>query len=1825
MRTMLRAHLSVILCFALLRAQFPAPTQRVWPAADVHSTATDPLSESLPDAARFWDGLRDAYLVNHGFLNNEPAPADPLLKRAALGKTKRGATTSAQPSAVNLPGQSSTVLPDGQVLLLGGNGEDGPTSSALLKDPVTGKTAKLPTNLTYARAYHTATVLPDGTVLILGGVGKDGNVLSVPESFDPRTLSFHALPSTGLLARSHATATLLTNGSLFVAGGITSGGETTGAAELWDYRTNAATLLSHQLIIARHDQTAALLADGTVLLWGGTQQSGVSILDGEIFDPVTTGFSITSSLPATNGQGPQVAATTPEDGDENVSPNALIGIRFSMPVQAQTVNTSTLTLSGPNGNVPSRIVPAETGMLAFVTPTALLQDGTSYTVTVSGVENSVGQTVPDTTFSFTTADAGQSNTSGTSLLGTGSTSWTGGPQNSPWRKMPPLKAPAGVSAISGQVLLLDGFPLPDVTLRVGTDQVQTDGTGRFLLENVPSGNDVMVIDGRSAHKDHATYCVFQDRVAVTGGQTNILNYTVWMPAMDLAHEATIPVPTTTETVITNPLVPGLQLHLPAGTTITDIDGKVTNKISITPIPVSQPPFPLPAGVNVPIYFTIQPGGGWIWVNKNGSGPDGGWLIYPNSYHQPPGSAFDFWNYDPDNKGWYIYGHGSVSADGQSVVPNPGVLIYALTGAMAGGPSLGASSGPGLGCSWFPWLPWCSGGEPVDLSSGLFIYKNVDLVEPDIIPIRLTRTYRPNDSASRAFGVGTTHNYDIFLVGSVFPYTYLELVLPDGGRVEYKRTSPGTGYTDAFYQCNSDPGPYFGSTIAWNGNGWNLTFRNGTVYTFPDGFNASRAQQSALLSITDRHGNTLTIARDSNSNITQITSPNGRWVQFTYDSNYRITQAQDNLGRIVQYFYDSGGRLIKVIDVNGGTWQYAYDSSNNMTSLIDPRNITYLQNKYDGLNRVVKQTLGDGTSTYKFKYTHYYPQNCFNSCVLPPETDVTDPNGHVEVVQFNTNLIYGFNGYVGGGNGNTITFAAGTSVRQSFDYIYEPGTNLLQSVTDWLGRETYYTYDSVGNTTSVTRLATTSNAVTTYFSYEGRFSQITGITDPLGHTWSFSYDQNGNLTTAADPLGHVTSFTYNSEGQALSVTDSLGNTTQFGYDGGDLSAVTDPLGRSATFFQDAGGRLLSVISPNGEVTKYQYNPLNEMTSVTDPLSGVTSFGYDADGNLVSVTDPRNTQNPTYYNYNDRNQLESRIDPLANIETYQYDGNGNLTQFSDRRGKITTLQYDALNRRTFAGFGTSGNSYESTIAYTYDAGNRLTKAVDSVAGTITRQYDGLNRVTSETTPQGSITYGYDAASRRTNMTVAGQPTVNYSYDNANRITQISQGSSTVGFAYDALGRRTSLTLPNGVVESYGYDVASELTGINYQLGLNSLGNLTYSYDLDGRRVSMGGNMAHTSIPAVISGITYNASNEPTQWGGATLSYDANGNLIGDGTNTYTWNARNQLASVNSGVPVSFEYDAFGRRVGKSLGSTTTNYLYDGLNSVQELVSSSVSANMLTGGIDETFSRTDAIGPQNFLTDALGSSLELTDASGNPLQQYTYEPFGNTTGTGSSANPTQYVGRENDGTGLYFYRGRYYSPTYQAFISEDPIGFAGGVNLRSYVGNNPVSFRDPFGFDRSTCQAFYCSPNFWLNAGLFGLMIACPECLAFDFAMEAADGFEAAEAAEAEADAAGRIILNLGGEGEVPGVINVQGPWVNAPDWASSASGQSISELQALGNQFVIADNTALPFADNSVDVVITNNVPIDGNTWLGPGVQTGEILRILAEDGIWINNGIVMPLP
>ncbi len=1584
-------------------------------------------------------------------------------------------------------GQTSTLLPSGKLLLMGGQGSAGILATISIKDPQTGITTPLPNELLFPRAWHTATVLPDGTILVVGGIGPDGHDVTTVERFNPATGQSQAVV-TGLMPRAHHTATLLTDGRVLLTGGVSENGQVLGTAELWDSQSSTVVTLPSGLLIPAREQSASLLPSGEVLLWGGIDGHGALINFGEVFDPASLGFRLQTAPVQPSNQPPVLEASIPADGSENIPTGTLIAFRFSKPLLVTTINSSTAILTGPSGPFAANVIPAEGGMLAFVTPSSPLLAGTSYTVSLSGLTDLNGNPLPETLVTFTTA--GSPDAAGIPFGPSGGNNAETNGLDSPFLKLPPLQAAPGVTALAGQSLQLNGLPVEDLSLTVEDQKItaKTDDTGRFLLRGLSAGHHVLFVDGKPASKRGQTYGTYEIGVDVTAGKTNVLTYTIWMTEIDTAHTVTIPSPTTSEVIVTTPALPGLELHIPPNTVINDHEGKVVRQISITPIPLKQPPFPLP-NVPVPIYFTIQPGAATLWTSTGQW--QGARLYYPNAGNLPAGSQFDFWNYDPNKKGWYIYGQGSVSFDRKEIVPDPGVLIYGFTGAMVGSPGFAPPTFPPDNGGQDPGLPGGpsdppppdppdDGGEPVDLASGLFVYNKTDLVLSDVVPVPFKRTYRQGDSTSRAFGIGSTHPFDVFLVGDTSGYTYAELILPNGSRIRYNRTSSGTGFnSNLVFVHSATASTFYGSVITWNGAGWNLKLKNGTIYVFPDGFSSTRPQQAALISIVDRYGNTVALTRDSNSNLTQITTPSGRWIKLTYDSTYRVTQAQDNMGRIVSYTYDSSGRLYTVTDAKGGVTTYTYDSNNNMLTITDPRSITYLTNQYDSNNRVIKQTLAD-TNTYQFSYTlsantsqtHFaiggsgYSgggasidimgwRNC-SGCqeAYTPEiseTDVTDQRGYVRKV------LFGANGYI-----SSDTRAYGTSQQETTTYQYFPD-NLVQSATDALSRTTAYVYDANADTTQVTQLSGTSNAVSTNLTYTSTYSELASVTDPLSHATSYGYDTSGNLTSVTDPLSHETTFTYNTQGLVTSATDAAGNTTTFGYSNGIPVQVIDPLGRATTKSIDLAGRAVGVTNAAGVSSQIAYDALNEVTSTTDPLGNTTSFTYDGNGNLLTVTDANS--HATMYTYDNMDRVSTREDALTNSESYTYDAAGNLSTFTDRRGKVTSYSYDPLNRKTFAGFNTqSGPTYDSSISYSYDSGNRLSSIVDSVAGTITPTFDGLNRLTEEQSSQGTVNYAYDTAGRRTSMTVAGQTAVDYSYDNANRLAGMTQGTSTsVSFGYDNANKRTSLTLPNGVVVSYGYDSASQLTGLNYTNGSTTLGNLIYSYDLAGRRTGMGGSLAQQELPAAISTTAYNANNQLTTWGTASLYYDANGNMTSDGTNSYVWDARNHLSSMNLGG-VTFQYDGYDRRTGKTTIAGTTNYLYDGANVVQELSGTTVTANLLSGGIDEVFMRTDSSGSANFLTDALGSTVALTDSAGSTLASYAYEPFGRTTVTsGSAANPYQYTGRENDGTGLYFYRARYYSPALGRFIAEDPTGFSGGdVDLYAYTGNSPTSLLDPLGLN-------------------------------------------------------------------------------------------------------------------------------------------------------------------
>jgi YD repeat-containing protein len=210
---------------------------------------------------------------------------------------------------------------------------------------------------------------------------------------------------------------------------------------------------------------------------------------------------------------------------------------------------------------------------------------------------------------------------------------------------------------------------------------------------------------------------------------------------------------------------------------------------------------------------------------------------------------------------------------------------------------------------------------VDLRRGLLVTRHTDFFRPDTMPLVLTRASHGWDTIPRAFGMGGNHPYDIFPVGSRHPWTYVDLVMPDGALLRFDRVSPGTDFADAVYEHHARTG-FLGSVMRWNGSGWDLRARDGSLFRFPEAYSATRSHQGALVGMQDDGGHRLLFERDRDRRLTRLVSPSGRFLSFEYDNDYRVRQVTDDEARIVRYTYENG-RLVAVDD-GARVTRYTYD-------------------------------------------------------------------------------------------------------------------------------------------------------------------------------------------------------------------------------------------------------------------------------------------------------------------------------------------------------------------------------------------------------------------------------------------------------------------------------------------------------------------------------------------------------------------------------------------------------------------------------------------------------------------------------------------------------------------------------------------------------------------------------------------------------------------------------------------------------------------------------------------------------------------------------------
>jgi len=345
---------------------------------------------------------------------------------------------------------------------------------------------------------------------------------------------------------------------------------------------------------------------------------------------------------------------------------------------------------------------------------------------------------------------------------------------------------------------------------------------------------------------------------------------------------------------------------------------------------------------------------------------------------------------------------------------------------------------------------------------------------------------------------------------------------------------------------------------------------------------------------------------------------------------------------------------------------------------------------------------------------------------------------------------------------------------------------------------------------------------------------------------------------------------------------------------------------------------------------------------------------------------------------------------------------------------------------------------------------------------------------------ITSGYDENGRVTSMANATR-TGNDPFDSI----------SSFAYSYDATGNRTNLSslrsIPN---HNPNIDFTYDEIGQLIQAGnpLLALSDEAFTYDLGGNRLLETGQSTASTID------TGNRLSEDLNF---TFDYDLKGNIIEKinkatgQTRRNTFNVENELtkielfASPTALVPlttIEHVYDGLGRRIAKSVDGQLAVFFYDREDVIANL---DIPNDIFTSyehaaGIDEPLFMIRGTERFYFAIDGLGSITELVDLNGDVVQSNLYSSFGELSvydGSGaqipaSQAISTQfsYTGREFDSeSGDYYYRARYYDPGTGRFISEDPIGFAGGdSNLHRYVGNEPVGFVDPSGLLRERPQA-------------------------------------------------------------------------------------------------------------------------------------------------------------
>jgi RHS repeat-associated protein len=852
--------------------------------------------------------------------------------------------------------------------------------------------------------------------------------------------------------------------------------------------------------------------------------------------------------------------------------------------------------------------------------------------------------------------------------------------------------------------------------------------------------------------------------------------------------------------------------------------------------------------------------------------------------------------------------------------------------------------------------------------------------------------------------------------------------------------------------------------------------------------------------------TTSFTLNSTNCITGIQDPDGVSTYLTYNSSDRLASVTDRVGGETIYYYDAltwkhyayqfpevpvdlgGGSTFSSANVEHDTaWQsvglprVATNAGSPATPVI-PDNVVgesedaiihrthFTVNRYGQPLRVV-DTLGNVTTFTR------------SGTLL---TDVQHPDGSQDHYTWSGGLM-------------TSEQLAGQPI---VHYHYD-SNNMVDSV--WgsgFPRQRFFNNSTTRLVDSVA--VGTSPALVTRYTYNTTVRRPRMVIDPNGSTIFTGYSDYGNVSADTAAGNRISTRIFDTNGRDSLVKSSGSGQSLTEYDLIDRPvAVYDTLGAKPTTFT-YGTDDIVVVDPDSNSYRTMLDPFGKPTKRYDAntSSVYSTYRYDVAGRMTSATNRRGQRIDLTYDALDRPLVKSGTNTTSVTFGYSADGRNVVANTAVETDSIyssagsssaaatdsTVTHIGGMRFRIFHYHGQRMSGVDSTSVLTSVSGLdiKTRKAIYNSEGRLDTLKIGtghniiVNRDADEELSKltfGTVEDSYtntvftsarDRKSNKPELDTAFRRS--YHYDSALRVDQMQNITTDLQWAYryDPLGQLTGRENRSSCGSMTSDSLSQDGSGIGYSC-TNLLSADTMTYDPAGNRTD--------------HGISFTTGNRYLKFLGDTTVYDADGNVIqkykpGVHNRVYYWSAANQLDStmLDSYSMVRYDYNAFGKPVikyRKIVGgswSVDSYFIWDGEQLLLDLDASGHRISdyaYFPGTIDtpaaQTIGATSVTAIRDFQFDASGNVIGTVDGV-HKSQVITYDStaWGVPTIAGNGDNRLMWKALmwEGDAVSLYFNRNRWYDPYLGRFMSEDPIGHAGGKNLYAFGGNDPVNASDPSG---------------------------------------------------------------------------------------------------------------------------------------------------------------------